>query len=50
MRRWYGIRHARWAWWRVRLEYALWLYHGTGLRLASQNDLDALDKIWEGRA
>jgi hypothetical protein len=50
MHRWYGIRHIRYAWWHLRLAYHLWQYHGTGLRLASQHDLDALDAIWEGRA
>lgn len=49
MRLW-GIRHARWVWWRVRLEYHVWQYHGEGLRMPSLEDLDALDAIWEGRA
>jgi hypothetical protein len=49
MRVW-GIRHLRYAWWRVRLEYALWQYHGTDLRMPSMEDLETLDAIWEGRA
>lgn len=49
MRCW-GVRHLRYAWCRVRLEYHLFLYHGTDLRMPSMKDLDMLDAIWEGKA
>jgi hypothetical protein len=45
-----GIRHVRYAWWRLRLEYHLYLYHGTDIRMPSLADLEALDAIWDGRA
>jgi hypothetical protein len=39
MRRLWGVRHARWIWCRLRLEYHLYLYHGSDIRMPSLEDL-----------
>lgn len=50
MKRWWGIRHLRWAWAAYRL--ACWVrfwQREAGAMHASEYDLAYLDAIWEGR-
>ncbi len=52
MKRWWGIRHVRWAW----LSHQVWAHAhrcyewGIGLGIPNDADLHLLDAIWEGRA
>jgi len=46
--RYWGIRHARYAWHRLRLAYHLGLYPGWGR--PSPEDLTYLDLLWKGHA
>ena len=50
MKRWWGIRHLRYAWWswRVAVWAREWMRAGIGLGIPHSSDIAWLDRIWRG--
>ena len=52
MRRWWGIRHCRFYWYRARVYRwaAMWGQAGIGFGIPNDADLQELMAIWDGKA